>query len=72
MKSKTGIKYDWVGIFYEGLACVKLNGKYGFVNTQDQIVVPIIYDYVGYFNEGLAGVKFKGIFGVISKTRYIN
>ena len=70
MKSETEIKYDYVGYFHEGFACVKLNGKFGFVNPQDQVVIPIIYDDAGYFHEGLAWVRFKGISGVISKTRY--
>ena len=70
MKSKTVVKYDLVGNFFEGLACVNLNGKWGFINPQNQIVIPVIYDEVDDFYDGLAGVKFKGISGVIPRTRY--
>ena len=37
--------YDEIGYINEaGLIRVKLNNKYGMINTQDQVVIPIIYD----------------------------
>lgn len=38
--------YEAVGTFSEGLAWVKRNGKYGFVNTMGQEVIPAIYESV--------------------------
>ena len=42
-------KYDGAGGAYEGLAWVKLNGKYGFVNLKGEEVVPPKYDDVENF-----------------------
>ncbi len=38
--------YDAVGEFSEGLAWVRRDGKYGFVNTLGQEVIPAIYESV--------------------------
>jgi hypothetical protein len=53
-------KYDFVDEFYEeGRACVKLNNKYGFVDTGGNEVVPLKYDRVDFFKEGRARVLNK-------------
>lgn len=31
----------------QGLCSVKVNGKWGYINTEGQIVIPCIYDNVG-------------------------
>ena len=72
-KYKTGdvvmpFKYDEAYNFSEGLAPVKLNGKYGFIDKSGKEVVPIQYDNVCDFTEGLAGVKLKGKWGFIDKS----
>ena len=72
-KYKTGdvvmpFKYDEAYNFSEGLAPVKLNGKYGFIDKSGKEVVPIKYDNVWDFTEGLAGVKLKGKWGFIDKS----
>ncbi|MBQ7097544.1 MAG: WG repeat-containing protein [Clostridia bacterium] len=43
--------------FSEGMAAVKRNGKWGFVNEKGVEVIPCEYLYVGDFSEGLAWVK---------------
>lgn len=47
--------------FSEGLCRISRSGKYGFINAQGEIVVPVIYDYAEDFHEGRAlvytGVK---------------
>mgnify|MGYP002585005645 CR=1 FL=1 len=61
-------KYDYAENFSEGMACVKLNGKYGFVNKLGQEIVPLKYDFVAWeFNEGMAGVKLNGKWGYINQ-----
>lgn len=45
--------------FFEGLAAVKINGKWGFINEEGEIVIDIIYDRVSYFREGAARVFIK-------------
>jgi len=63
-----GKKYEWKEEYSEGLAYVFSNDKYGFVDTSDNIVIPIKYDYVRSFLEGLAGVKLNGKCGFIDTT----
>lgn len=66
-------KYDYdIGVgypkFVEGMASVKLKGKYGYIDkTGTEIVVPK-YSYAGYFIEGLASVGLDGRYGYIDKT----
>ena len=60
-------KYDNVRSFSEGLASVKLNGKWGAIDKLGNEVVPIEYDEVWAFREGLASVKLNGSWGVIDK-----
>ena len=72
-KYKTGdvvipFKYDDVFNFREGLAVVKLKGKWGFIDKSGKVVVPLKYDNVWAFHEGLAGVKLKGKWGFIDKS----
>jgi len=50
--------YDGVSDFSNGLAIVKLNGKYGYIDTTGKVVIDIKYDKLGYFNRnGLAKVE---------------
>ena len=60
-------KYDWKGEYYEGLAKVKLNDKYGFIDKTGKEVIPIKYDNAYSFSKiSLALVKLEG------KWFYIN
>jgi hypothetical protein len=65
-------KYDYAGLyFFEGLAAVKLNGKIGYINTFDKMVIPCKYDdiiYAGNFSEGLIYVGLNGKYGFIDAT----
>ena len=61
-------QYDFVGYFSEGLATVELNGKWGFVDQQGKIVIPLEYDAVWEFRKGIAAVLFKGKRGFIDVT----
>ena len=60
------VLYNQILSFSEGLATVKLDGKYGFINTKGKEVIPCKYDYAGEFSEGLAKVGLDG------KDGYIN
>ena len=40
------MEYDFVGRFKDGLAIVRKNGKYGFINAKREVVIPIIYERV--------------------------
>lgn len=72
-------KYDYKKKYYEGLALVGkggnyvtekkyIGGKYGFVDENDNIVIPIEYDSAMGFKSGLACVKTGGKWGMIDKS----
>ena len=56
--------------FSEGLAIVELGKKFGFINLEGQIVVPVIYDGAKHFNNGLAKVCIqkgkKEVYGIVN------
>jgi hypothetical protein len=58
--------YDEVHSFHEGLACVEVDERCGFIDTENNMVIPVQYDGALSFAEGLA-VVFSG-----GKCGYIN
>jgi len=55
--------------FWEGLAAVKVDGKWGFTDTLGNMVVSPTYDDVlGGFCEGMAGIRMNEKWGYIDKT----
>lgn len=54
--------------FKEGLAPVKLNGKWGYIDPNDGIVAPFVYDEAKVLWNGLGIVKQKKKYGVVDKT----
>lgn len=40
------LDYDQVSNFYAGTAIVEKDGKYGVINTQSQLIVPLVYDEI--------------------------
>lgn len=51
--------------YSEGLAQCELDGKWGFVDPQKRVVIPLQYDSVVSFSLGLAAVNLDGKLGVI-------
>ena len=49
-------QYDELNQFSEGLAAVKKDDKFGYIDTKGELVVPCQYQYAGQFKEGLACV----------------
>ena len=43
--------YDEVNIFTFGLAAVRKNKKWGFIDGKGKLVIPMIYDNVDYFTQ---------------------
>jgi len=69
-KTGKGIgKQSWNGLgdFSEGLAAVKVNGKWGFIDSAATMVIPEQYDEVSSFTKGAAVVKINGKYKLINK-----
>ncbi len=47
------------GVFSEGLASVRVKGKFGFINRAGQMVIAPQFVHAGMFKEGLAPVSIK-------------
>ncbi len=59
-------RFDSAEPFKEGFACVRNGGKWGYVNREGEITIPLIYDHVSSFNEGCASVRLNNVSGVIN------
>lgn len=67
-KIKSLENYDKVWDFKEGMACVELFMKWGFIDIQGNEIIPAKYDKVYSFSEGLAPVKIGRKWGFVDKT----
>ncbi len=61
-------KYEFAGPFCDGLARVRLNKKWGFIDTTGAVVIPIRYNEVENFSEGIARVRIGQRWGLMEKT----
>jgi hypothetical protein len=61
-------RYEDAQYFEEGLAPVKLNGKWGFINEQGVTVIPFKYDGASLFTDGYCIVVINDKHGIINKT----
>jgi hypothetical protein len=59
---------DYVDRFYEDLARTKLQGKWGFVDKSQKLVIPRQYEMVRSFSEGLAAVQVGKKWGYIDHS----
>lgn len=53
--------------FNEGLAIIKKNNKYGFIDQNGKIIIDCIYQYANHFSDGVAKVRFNDEFFFINK-----
>lgn len=60
--------YSSVQYFYKGIAPAQKNGKWGYINTDVEVVVPFKYDNISYFNEDRAAVMLNEKWGVVDKN----
>jgi hypothetical protein len=50
--------YEWVGDFHEGLASARVDGRYGFIDREGEMIIPAVWSgRVGHFSEGRAFVE---------------
>ena len=61
------MKYEGAYNFSEGLAAVKFNGKWGFIDSKGKEAIPFGYEGAKYFEGGYAAAKQNGNWGVINK-----
>lgn len=63
--------YDEVFSFKEGLACIEIDEKYGFIDSQNNVVIPVEYETALSFSEGLAVAVMNGKCGYIDRENNI-
>ena len=73
ISTKNVIAQDWDKIYKEseGLRVVVKDGKYGYINKQDEVVIPLQYDKVGHFKMGLATAKENGTWKYIDQKNNV-
>ena len=59
-------QFDDARSFSEGIATVKIEKKWGFINTIGKLVIPCEFDDAESFSEGLAKVKIEEKWGFIN------
>ena len=64
-------KYDWVGVFKEGLAVVSKNGRQGYIDKMGKVKIPLEYLEAEPFKDGYAIVMKNDKYGVINKANLI-
>ncbi len=61
-------KYNDVERFSDGLAKVRSNKYYGYIDQALNVVIPLKYEYLGNFSNNYASVKLGDVYGSIDKT----
>lgn len=61
-------KFERAFAFSEGIAGVKIKGKFGFIDSSGEVIIAPKFDLVGPFNQGLAEVLVGDVTGVIDLT----
>ncbi|GAH30691.1 unnamed protein product, partial [marine sediment metagenome] len=63
-------QFQWAGSFSEGLAAVRIEGKWGwgYIDKTGKWVIEPQFNMASRFSEGLAVVKSEGKKGYIDKT----
>lgn len=58
---ESNLEYDSISDYHEGKAIFKLNGKYGILDENGEVLIEAKYDSISDYNEG------KAIFGLNEK-----
>jgi len=68
----SGLEYDWIDGFSGGMAVVLIgdreNGKYGCIDKNGNVVVPLEYDWVYKLSESLLEISLGGKCGLIDTS----
>lgn len=68
---KKKLSFEEINPFTDGLASVKINGSYGFINEDKDIVIEPSYELASHFINGYSIVKKNNAFGVIDTAENI-
>ncbi len=69
--SIVGEKCDNTKVYPKDLVASKSGDKYGFVNTEEEVVIPYIYDYAMWYSDGLAAVNVDGKWGLVDRDNKV-
>ena len=58
-------------MFSEGLGARFMDGRWGFVDEADRVVIPPMFDFAMSFSNGLAAVEISGMWGFIDRSGQI-
>lgn len=61
-------KFEMAKKFSEGLAAVRIEGKFGYIDLSGEIVIEPRFDQAGEFDQGLAVAGDEGAFGIIDRS----
>ena len=59
-------KYDYIGEFYQGVAIVVKDDKYGAILVGGHEIISPTYDYISAFKDGYAKAFLKGAFKILN------
>ena len=62
------IDYSQVRNYSEGLAAFESDGKWGFLDANQKVIIPAIYEETRDFKEGAAIVKNEGKWGAVNRS----
>lgn len=63
--------YEDAFSFNENMAAVKINGLFGFINSEGTLIITPEYEVADYFNKGIAIVKKNNFYGAIDVNNNI-
>jgi hypothetical protein len=62
------LRLEDAGSFIEGLAPVKVDGRWGYIDHSGRMIVAPQFDFGGWFSTGAAAVQVNGRWGYIDKA----
>ena len=62
------MKYDEANDYFNGVSLVSKKGKYGYIDKNGKVVIPLKYEDAHNFKEDMAAVKSNGKWGFIDIT----
>ncbi len=61
-------KYEFSGPFCDGLARVRQNKKWGYIDTTGSVIIPLKYNEVENFSDDMARVRVGQKWGLLHKS----